>query len=363
MTKERRLGRGLEALLGQLPGWSGTTPPGPALVVPPLGGPGAQADPNSGPATIPIRPLDQLPVAPQDPSGLSVAPTAPAESASAGPLKLPIESIQHNPHQPRQDFDTDELQHLADSITAHGLLQAVVVRPWEGGYQLIAGERRLRAARLAGWSEVPVTIVEADERQTAELAIVENLQRKDLNALEKAASFQRYLDQYGGTQEELAGRLKLDRSTIANLIRLLELPAPVQDALRRGKITPGHARALLPLGEEREQVAFCQRIQKEGLNVRQTEALVQEAIAAADDGPVGVVGADGTVAKPARRASDHVAALEQEFRTALGLRVKIAHDARGRGKVVIAFASHEEFDQIRRHICDGGRTVRKGQAS
>ena len=238
----------------------------------------------------------------------------------------------------------------------------MVVRPWEGGYQLIAGERRLRAARLAGWSEVPVTIVEADERQTAELAIVENLQRKDLNALEKAASFQRYLDQYGGTQEELAGRLKLDRSTIANLIRLLELPGPVQDALRRGKITPGHARALLPLGEEREQVAFCERIQKEGLNVRQTEALVQETIAAADDGPVGVVGSDGTVAKPPRRASDHVAALEQEFRTALGVRVKITHDARGRGKVVIAFGSHEEFDQIRQHICDGGRAVRKGQA-
>ena len=118
------------------------------------------------------------------------------------------------------------MQRLADSIASHGLLQPVVVRPWEGGYQLIAGERRLRAARLAGWTEVPVTIIEADERQTAELAIVENLQRKDLNALEKAASFQRYLDQYGGTQEELAGRLKLDRSTIANLIRLLELPGP-----------------------------------------------------------------------------------------------------------------------------------------
>jgi ParB family chromosome partitioning protein len=275
-------------------------------------------------------------------------------------MKLPIDSIQHNPHQPRQDFDADELQRLADSIASHGLLQAVVVRPFEGGYQLIAGERRLRAARLAGWTDVPVTIVEADERQTAELAIVENLQRKDLNALEKAASFQRYLDQYGGTQEELAARLNLDRSTIANLIRLLELPGPVQDALRRGKITQGHARALLPLGEEREQVLFCERVQKEGLNVRQTEALVQEMIAA-DRGPAGVVGSDGTIGKP-HRTSDHVAALEQEFRTALGVRVKITHDARGRGKVVIAFASHEEFDQIRQHICDGGRSMRKSQA-
>ncbi len=305
---------------------------------------------DSGPATIPIRPFDELSQVP------------PSESVSAGPLKLTIESIQRNPHQPRQDFDPDELQRLAESLTSHGLLQPVVVRPWEGGYQLIAGERRLRAARLAGWSEVPVTIVEADERQTAELAIVENLQRKDLNALEKAASFQRYLDQYGGTQEELAGRLKLDRSTIANLIRLLELPGQVQDALRCGKITPGHARALLPLGEEREQITFCERIQKEGLNVRQIESLVQEAIAATDRGPVGVVNSDGTVAQPPRRASDHVAALEQEFRAALGLRVKITHDARGRGKVVIAFASHEEFDQIRQHVCDGSHAVRKGQA-
>ncbi|MGO9114117.1 MAG: ParB/RepB/Spo0J family partition protein, partial [Thermoguttaceae bacterium] len=310
----------------------------------------------------PIRPLDESPNSAQDPNELIAGAVALPDSASAGPLKLPIESIRHNPHQPRQDFDTDELQRLADSIASHGLLQAVVVRPFEGGFQLIAGERRLRAARLAGWTDVPVTIVEADERQTAELAIVENLQRKDLNALEKAASFQRYLDQYGGTQEELAARLSLDRSTIANLIRLLELPDQVQDALRRGKITQGHARALLPLGEEREQVIFCERVQKEGLNVRQTEALVQETIAAADRGPVGVVGSDGTVDKPQRHTSDHVAALEQEFRTALGVRVKITHDARGRGKVVIAFGSHEEFDQIRQHICDDGRGARKSQA-
>ncbi len=233
-----------------------------------------------------------------------------------------------------------------------------MVRPWEHGYQVIAGERRLRAARLAGWTEVPVTVVEADERQTAELAIVENLQRKDLSALEKAASFQRYLDQYRGTQEELAGRLKLDRSTIANLIRLLELPAAVQDALRRGKITPGHARALLPLGEESEQIAFSQRIEREGLNVRQTESLVQEAIAATDSNGSTTGAAAGG---PPRRRSENVDSLEQEFRNALGVRVKITHDARGRGKVVIAFASHEEFDHIRRHIC-GGQPARRAQA-
>ena len=314
----------------------------------------------SGPVTIPIRPSVAGSSAEGEPSATSGAEPIAASSGdapAAGPLKLPLEGIQHNPHQPRQEFDPDDLQRLAESIKSHGLLQPVVVRPWQGGHQLIAGERRLRAARLAGWTEVPVTVVEADDRQTAELAIVENLQRKDLNALEKAASFQRYLDDYGGTQEELAGRLNVDRSTIANLIRLLELPAAVQDALRRGKITPGHARALLPLGEEREQVAFSERIQKEGLSVRQIEALVQESIA--DSGPVGVVGADGTAGRPPRRASDHVAALEQEFRSALGVRVKITHNAQGRGKVVIAFGSHEEFDQVRRHICGGGSAPRK----
>ena len=285
----------------------------------------------------------------------------PAEPEATSHLfRLNIDSLKHNPHQPRQEFDADELQRLADSIRTHGLLQPVVVRQWQGGYQLIAGERRLRAARLAGWTDVPVTVVDADERQTAELAIVENLQRKDLSALEKAASFQRYLDQYGGTQEELAGRLKLDRSTISNLIRLLELPAAVQDAMRRGKITPGHARALLPLGDEREQIAFCDRIQKEGLNVRQTEVLVQEAVATTED--VGGNEASDDSSRPKRRTSDNIAALEQEFRNALGVKVKITHDARGRGKLVIAFGSHEEFDQVRRHICGGGQAARRAQA-
>jgi ParB family chromosome partitioning protein len=272
-----------------------------------------------------------------------------------------IELIEHNPHQPRQDFDPDDLQRLADSITAHGLLQPVVVRRVEDHYQVVAGERRLRAAKQAGWVDVPVSVIEADDRQTAELAIVENLQRKDLNALEKAASFQRYLEQYGCTQEELAQRLTIDRSTIANLIRLLELPEKVQDALRRGKITPGHARALLPLGEEREQIAFCERIQKEGLNVRQIEGLVQEIVDAADRGPLGVIGRDGTKSRPRRGRKEHLATLEQEFRAALGVRVKLTADANGRGKLVIPFASHEEFERLRRHICEPGGPIAQVQ--
>jgi ParB family chromosome partitioning protein len=174
-----------------------------------------------------------------------------------------------------------------------------------------------------------------------------------LNALEKAASFQNYIQEYGCTQEELAGRLKLDRSTIANLIRLLELPETVQDAIRRGKITQGHARALLPLGDEREQMEFCSRIQREGLNVRQTEAMVQEMIDSADREPLAAVVAPQKPTRKSQAKNENLAALEQRFHTALGLKVKITHNARGRGKLVIQFRNNEEFEQLEEQICGG----------
>jgi ParB family chromosome partitioning protein len=272
------------------------------------------------------------------------------QSTGAEPYRVGIELIESNPFQPRQDFSQSEMETLAESLRAHGLLQPVVVRRIEDRYQLVAGERRLRAASAAGWSDVPVQIVEADDRELAELAIVENLQRKDLNALEKACSFRRYLDQYGCTQEELASRLKLDRSTISNLIRLLELPESVQDAVRQSKITQGHARALLPLGDEREQTQFCQRIQDEGLSVRRTEALVQETIREADHEPLGVVDRDGT-RRTRRPQSEHIASLEQELRLALGTKVTLTHSSGGRGRIVIHFTSHEEFERLRHLMC------------
>ena len=314
MTKERRLGRGLEALLGQIPArklWSrhpcllrAQSSRRPRLLRPPSAAvlrrrprrrPCSGSTPRTPrPASLPPSPTTarrrsnphvgaavQLPPQQQD-----AGSTDGQDARAPAPGRVNVRQIDSNPAQPRQDFDADEMRSLAESISTHGLLQPVVVRRVQDRYQLVAGERRLRAAIQAGWADVPVNVVEADDRQMAELAIVENLQRKDLNALEKAASFQKYLDQYKCTQEELAGRLKLDRSTIANLIRLLELPEPVQDALRRGQITQGHARALLPLGDEREQIEFCRRIQREGLNVRQTETIVQETIDAADSEPV-----------------------------------------------------------------------------
>jgi ParB family chromosome partitioning protein len=282
-------------------------------------------------------------------------------AAHRGPCRIALSQIDSNPYQPRQDFDPKEIAALCASLREHGLLQPVVVRSVGDRYQLVAGERRLRAAAEAGWIDVPVQLVEADDRQTAELAIVENLQRKDLNPLEKAASFQRYLEQFACKQEELASRLHIDRSTIANLIRLLELPDEVQNAIRAGKITQGHARALLPLGDETEQVAFCRRIQQEGLSVRQTEAIVQELIQRADAEPLAVVDRDG-LQSPRPRKGDHVAALEQELRAALGARVKLSHNAKGKGKLVIYFADHDEFQRIRRHIGNPAPAKTKSRA-
>ena len=348
MTRERRLGRGLEALLGRSP--EETDPP--AGGQDPSGGAAEQPQATSplGDEALPAPPADYAAEPPIETAPAPQAATEPETGAACGPQRLDVGQIDSNPSQPRQDFGQSEMQSLTESITAHGLLQPVVVRRVEDRYQLIAGERRLRAAREAGWTDVPANVVEADERQTAELAIVENLQRKDLNPLEKAAAFQRYLEIYGCTQEELAARLRLDRSTVANLIRLLELPEPVQDAIRQGKITQGHARALLPLGEEREQIEFSQRIQREGLSVRQTETLVQETIDAADGGSWRVISPDGKKPGRPRTQSEHLAALEQELRAALGMKVTIAHNARGRGKLVIHFRSHEEFERLRRHI-------------
>jgi ParB family chromosome partitioning protein len=277
------------------------------------------------------------------------------DPAAAGTQKVGVYDIEPNPFQPRRDFDEVEIDALAESLQRHGLLQPVLVRRVDERFQLVAGERRLRAAIKAGWAEVPVQVVEADDRQAAEIAIVENLQRKDLNPLEKAVSFQRYLETYGSTQEELAQRLEIDRSTVANLIRLLELPQEVQQAVRSGAITQGHARALLPLGDEQEQLAVCRRVVDEGLSVRVVESLVHDTIRAADsEGPMEIPQNETVDAPPARPTNQHLAALEQELRTALGTKVELRQGAKGRGRIVIHFTSHDEFERIHAYVCGAG---------
>lgn len=334
MSKDRRLGRGLAALLG-----SPLNDAGEDLTNPPV------ARQTATQAAAPKSP--PLAAAPGDQPG--------------GLVHLNVYEIDDNPFQPRRDFGESEIASLAESLKEHDMLQPILVRKIGNRHQLISGERRLRAAIQAGWSTVPARIREADDRLVAELAIVENLQRKDLNPLEKAMSFKRYLEQHGCSQEDLARRLKIDRSTIANLMRLLELPEHVQDAMRRGDLSAGHARALLPLGDESLQIEFCTRILTEGLSVRAVESLVQERIEL-EDGPIaGVIGAVSP--KKRRPRSGQVSALEQELRMSLGTRVEIRESSRGRGRIVIHFTGPEDFERIREALSDastGGRARQAG---
>jgi ParB family chromosome partitioning protein len=209
----------------------------------------------------------------------------------------------------------------------------------------------LRAAIKAGWTQVPAQVREANDRLVAELAIVENLQRKDLNPIEKALSFKRYLDEHQCAQEELAQRLKIDRSTIANLMRLLELPDAIIDAVRTGELTAGHARALLPLGDEPMQIVFAEQIREHAWSVREAERQVSQRIAQEDSEPLKVVGGRES-SSTTRTRNDQIASLEQELRTALGTKVDIRQNAKGRGKIVIQFTGHDEFERLRSLLTD-----------
>jgi ParB family chromosome partitioning protein len=312
VSTQRRLGRGLEALLGR--SWD---------------------EPSTDSAPVQF---DTVTSAPQD---------GRITRDDSGQAWLDCDAIERNPYQPRLTFDEAEIADLADSIRAHGILQPLVVRAVEDRFQLVAGERRLRAALAADWRQVPVQVRNVDDRQMAELAIVENVQRKDLNAIEKAESFQRYIDQYQCTQDEVAARVNIDRSTVANLIRLLELPTDVKQMVCDGEISQGHARALLPLGDEHEQLEFARRIKKEGLSVRSTEQAVHDHIHSAENGELRIVDADGNSRPVERPRNEQLASLEQELRMAVGTKVDLTQTAKGRGKITIHFKSHEEFARLR----------------
>lgn len=347
MNKKRRLGRGLEALLSQT--GEPTTSAAESM--------DASAE---TPRIIPMRTqeLDASPaIATVPPSARPAAQGSLTAASTASPAKtgslltLNVHEIEDNPFQPRRDFSEPEIVSLAESLKEHDMLQPILVRRVGQRYQLISGERRLRAAIRAGWKTIPAQLREANDRLVAELAIVENLQRKDLNAIEKALSFRRYLDEHSCPQEELAGRLKIDRSTIANLIRLLELPEIVQQTVRTSVISAGHARALLTLGDERLQIEFCNRIQAEGWSVRETERQVQDKVRELEGESPASAG-DDAAKKKQRTQSHQLASLEQEFRMALGTKVEIRKSARGKGKITIQFNSVDEFERLRRTLCE-----------
>ena len=286
MGKDRRLGRGLESLLGSSLAQNG--------------------------AAIEKRADDDV-----------------------GVMSVPIAAIRANPSQPRQGFDAREMDNLVESVKSLGVLQPVVVRRSGEGYDLIAGERRLRASQLAGLDSIPAVEREASDDEMLTLALVENLQREDLNPIEKARGFRTLIEQHGLTQEQAGKRIGKDRSTIANFIRLLDLPEAVQHVVSRGTLSMGHARALLGLDRPSAQQALALRIEEEGLSVREVEQLVAK----------GKLKQTSKRSAGTRTRDPYLRDLEDRARERCGCKVTIA--ARdGRGRVVIHFSSEDDFNRV-----------------
>lgn len=269
-------------------------------------------------------------------------------------LNIDINALHRNPFQPRKDFDLQALNELTESVAQHGVLQPLLVRETATGYQIIAGERRWLAARDAGLKNVPCRIMKLEDKVMSEVAIIENLQREDLNELEKAQAFQTYLDQFGCSVEELAHKMGKDRSTIANSLRLLELPQFVKESLRSGKISAGHGRALLGLSDESEQIAMCQRIQSETMSVRATEAAVREIEQAKD----GALDRQRDPSKPAgpkeKFMTAHVLQLQDAVRQMVGTKVELKMSGKDSGKLVIHFKTNDEFENVLSHFKKAG---------
>jgi len=255
--------------------------------------------------------------------------------------RIAVQDIEPNPKQPRRDFEETALQELAASIKTHDIIQPVTVSKLSNGkYRLIAGERRWRAAKLAGLKDIPAFIRQANDQQLLELALLENLQREDLNAMEVALSYKRMMDELEYTQEQVADRMGKDRSTVANVIRLLKLPPDIQLAVRKGSLSMGHARALIALELVDAQLIAFKEIIAKGLSVRQTEALVQQL---KKQLPAVKKSKNSNNASPYRRIEDKLA-------THFSTRVKIKQSKRGDGQLIIEYYTTEELNKILRQL-------------
>jgi ParB family chromosome partitioning protein len=294
------LGRGLGALLGDSP-----------IATPPASAPASGTVPGAAAATDPRERVQ----------------------------RVALDRVRPCPLQPRKDFSAEALRELADSIREQGIVQPLIVREREGHLELIAGERRWRAAQLLGLSEVPVILRQADDRAVLELALIENLQRENLNPLEEAQGFAQLIEQFQLKQEEVATKVGKSRAVIANALRLLKLPVSIQASIREGRLSVGHAKVILGLASEANQRAAAERIIKDGLSVRQTEGLVARLLAREA----------GAVAKPGQTAplprDAHVASLENRLRERLGTKVHLRY-THGRGALEINFFSDAELERI-----------------
>ena len=258
-----------------------------------------------------------------------------SESSEKSPYQLlPIYKVEPNPNQPRQSFDEEELQNLSDSIAEHGVVQPLTVRQLDSGYyQIIAGERRWRAARMAGLNEIPAVIIEADDKKAMELALIENLQRQDLNPVEEALGYQSLIQEYGLTQEEAAKRVGKSRPAVANSLRLLGLCPEVMEYLRSGDLSAGHARAVLTLKSEKKQLEAAKKIMALALSVRQAETLCKN------------MGKEPKEEKQPTLAIDYVAECEKSLSKHLGRGVKIVNGKR-KGRFELEFYGQDDLQKL-----------------
>jgi ParB family chromosome partitioning protein len=334
MAQQHGLGRGLSSLIPPKKDVSGDSPFKDMVL--------RAVEKESFPVPRTIRPITgnvAAPVFSRESTPEEVTPAIPSAAISSAPVPLnsvveaDIASVMPNPHQPRLRFDEEKLKELSASIKEHGILQPLVVTPFsDGKYELIAGERRLQAAKQAGLLTVPVLVRDAKENEKLELAIIENVQRHDLDPMEEAKAYSRLMDEFGLTQEETAKKMGKSRSSVANMIRLLSLPVEIQRAISEGKITEGHAKALLSVENPEKQRALFELIMKTGMTVRETESKARE-----------------VSVRPHVR---HIASLSPELAEKadrlsqlLGTKVAVKPAGKG-GRIVVEYYSDEELDHI-----------------
>ncbi len=330
-TKQKsRLGRGLSSLISI----SSLPIEAEASAQPPAGESVVLADDAAAKAQA-SRP-DSVSSSTSTPASRQARPAGAASPSSDPTLHVPVEAIIPNPHQPRRAFDEAALDRLAGSIKSSGVIQPILVRAVDGkagSYELIAGERRWRAAKIAGLAEIPAIVRDVDSYSQAQLALVENIQREDLNPIERASAYKELITKLGLTQAELAGRLGEDRSAIANYLRLLELPEPVQVLIREEKISLGHAKVLAGVSDVLEQTRLATLTAEQGLSVRNLERMIQTKSAPPAPAPAG--------------KSAHLADLEKSLARQLGMRVQIKAGAKkGKGRLIIHYADLDQFDQL-----------------